>query len=167
MAGLLNLVLDFGTDYGYNGTFNRREHISNPMDFIRTFIKFFDSEGIYDEFDQESQKMQTSAGVMALVKEARSYLPVPLKPMAAARAMRELPEGLRDQLIKNNEDKRVIDMRAHFARKQATNGGNQEVVRKIVDMFDRGDFTAMEEVITTAKALVDGPETVYNNKEDI
>lgn len=141
---------------------------SNPMDFVRDFLNYVDKEGIYDYFDRDSQKMTTSPGVLALIKDARSYLPPKLKGGQAAVLMKDLPEELRDKLIEKSDRERVLDLRTAFARKQAENGGARGVLERLVTSVHEGfDQEEFEEILRDAKGLVAGPESVYNNAEEI
>jgi len=130
------------------------------MNFIRDFLNYVEKVGIFDEYDRDTNKMKTSAGVEALIKEARSYLPPKLKGIEAAAKMRDLDPDMRDQLIQQDEEKRIIDMRTEFARRQAENGGAQGLLKRLVDAVERGDTIAVKEVHKDALGIVKGGEHV-------
>jgi hypothetical protein len=135
---------------------------NNPMNFIRDFLNYVDKEGIYDQFDKDTQKMVTSAGVEALIKEAKSYLPEKLKPLEAAKRMRDLNEDERDQLIKDADEARIIDLRKRFQKKMSINQGAQGIVARLVEAVKAQDNVKLGEVLLDAKSLVDGPENLEN-----
>lgn len=134
--------------------------MSNSLDFIRYFLAYVENVGIYDEFDKDTQKMVTSNGVESLIKEAQSYLPEKLKPLAAANRMRNLSDAHRDTLIAIAEADKIIDMRQAFQKKMSINGGAQSIVKHILDAIDAQDEESFKEALQDAKALVDGPETI-------
>lgn len=134
--------------------------MSNPIDFIRDFLIYVNKEGIYDKFDKDTQKMVTSPGVEALIKEAESYLPKKLKGRAAANLMRDLNEDEREVLIQSAEEGRIIDLRRQFQEKMSVNRGAQGIVERLVTAFDKNDTSQLSELIFDAQALVKGVENV-------
>lgn len=144
------------------GDFN----LSNPMNFIRDFLNYIEKEGIYDKFDPDTQKMITSPGVEALIKEAETYLPKKLKPLEAANLMRDLTEDERTRLIEADEQNRIVDMRKHFQLKMSKNKGAQGLIEKLVQAVDTGDNSQAAQIIEDARALVHGPENVFQSEND-
>jgi hypothetical protein len=134
--------------------------LSKPIDFVRDFLNYVEKVGIFDEFDKESQKMITSAGVQSLIQEARSCLPEKLKPVQAANRMRDLNEAERDALIQSSEKERVIDMRKEFQKKMSENGGAMGIVERLVETVENSDMGDITEILQDAKALIKGPENV-------
>lgn len=136
--------------------------MSNPIDFVRDFIRYVDSHGIYDEFDRDTQKMVTSVGVQSLIKDAHNCLPEKLKPREAAARMRDLSEAERDKLLEDADKERVVDMRKHFQKKMSENGGAQGIIQRLVNALETNDGQSAASALTDARALVFGPENVEN-----
>lgn len=134
--------------------------MSKAIDFIRDFLDYVEKVGIYDEFDNTTQKMVTSKGVYDLIQQARSCMPEKLKPAQAARAMRDLSESERDRLIGQSENDSVVDLRKEFQAKMSRNGGAQGVLRQLVEALDHGDQDAIRDAVADAVALQKGPENV-------
>lgn len=134
--------------------------MSRPIDFIRDFIRYIENEGIYDEFDPETQRMRTSAGVEALIKEAYSYMPEKLKAGEAMARMRDLTDAQRNKLIEDAEADRVIDLRKEFQLKMSRNGGAQGIVERLVNVLDSGSPQDINNILADAQAFVKGPENV-------
>lgn len=141
--------------------------MSKTMDFIRDFLKYVETVGIYDEYDKEAQKMVTSKGVLNLVERAQACLPEKLTNLQAANKMRDLSEEERARLIQESEDGRVIDMRKHFQQKMSQNGGAYGLVERFVAALETS-HEDLPKVILDAQALIRGPENVplYNHKEE-
>lgn len=131
-----------------------RIKLSNPVDFIRDFLKYTKKVGIFDEFDKDKQQMVTSAGVTALIKQAQACLPEKIGNLEAATRMRNLTDAERDKLIADAEDARVVDMRKEFQRRMSVNGGAQGLLAKLVEANATGDNEAIGEVLEDATALL-------------
>lgn len=132
------------------------------MNFIHMFLKYVDSQGIYDEFDKDSQKMVTSAGVQALIKEAATYVPAKLKPLQAANAMRDLTDAERDKLIQDSDQERIVDLRRGFQLRMSENKGAQGIVERLVEATQNPDVN-LTDIILDAQALVNGPEHIFKD----
>lgn len=140
--------------------------LTRPVDFVRDFLNYVEKVGIFDEFDRDTQKMVTSSGVQSLIKEAQTCLPEKLKPRQAAQRMRDLNDAEREQLIKEAEDGRILDMRKTFQDKMSKNGGAQGIIARLVDALEGEENPNLEEIILDAKALVKGPEHVIRPEND-
>lgn len=125
------------------------------MDFIRDFLKYVDKVGIFDEYDKDTNKMKTSSGVEALIKQARQLMPEELSGREAGLRMTELSEAHRDALIKA-AGPRVVDLRTEFAKKMAMNGGAHKLLTDIVEAVHCGDD--INELIETADTFVHANE---------
>ena len=126
---------------------------NDPMDFVVRFLRYYESEGIKDEFDKDTNKMVTSAGVKGLVKMAEEIAPPKLKGGKAAEAMRELSEEKREEAIKDNP--KVIDLRAQFSRKIAGNGGARGMLTELIDAIEHGNIADKMEILMDAKKFVE------------
>jgi hypothetical protein len=130
-------------------------NMNDAMDFIRDFLKFVESEGIYDEFDKDTNKMVTSSGVATLIKRAKEIMPPVLSNREASAQMRELTDEERDRLITNSGD-RIVDLRTAFAKKMAKNGGSHVLLEKIVGTMKAGGD--MYDLIMEADTFVNASE---------
>ncbi len=128
---------------------------NNPLNFIRDFLAYVNKVGIYDEFDKDAQKMVTSQGVEALIKEAQRYMPDTLKPMAASLRMRDLTDDERDRAIADSEAGRIIDMRQEFQRRMAKNKGAVGLLEKLIEASETGNYEGLEVIMEDAKTLVE------------
>jgi hypothetical protein len=140
--------------------------LSQQMDFIRDFLNYIEHVGIYDEYDKEANKMVTSPGVLSLIKQAEACLPEKLKPGQACARMRDLSPDLRDKLIAEAEQDKVIDMRREFQLKMSKNGGALGIVEQLVAAYEGSRSEDFSRVIENARALVHGPENVIQPEND-
>ncbi len=140
--------------------------LSNPINFIRAFLHYVDTVGIFDEYDKTHGKMITSAGVLKLISDAHSHMPEKLKPMAAMSRMRDLTDVERDLAIADAEKGRVIDMRKEFQSRMSKNNGAQGILVRLVTDIENGNMSNMDEVILDAKRLIEGPENVVELKNN-
>ena len=122
----------------------------DAMDFVASFLAFVNTNGIYDEFDKESNKMITSSGVQALIEQAKTLLPE-MKGGQTSKMMRELTDDERERAIVGNN--RVIDMRAEFAKRIAANGGRQRLMSGFVEAMELGDFEKAKQFAEDAATL--------------
>lgn len=134
--------------------------MSNPVDFIRDFLKHVKKVGIYDEFDKDSQKMVTSKEITALIKQAEACLPEKIGNMEAANRMRNLTIAERDKLIADADAERIVDMRKEFQKKMSINGGAQGLLAKLVEADAAGDDEAVADIIEDAIALMKEAENI-------
>lgn len=128
----------------------------NPMRFIYEFIRFYDEEGIYDEYDPEDNEMVTSEEVQALYEYAKTFVPEPIDGAEAAKRSRELTDVERDAFIAENPTV-VIDLRAEFAKKMAANGGARGLLEQMVEARERGDLVEIKRLMDEASDFVRGP----------
>lgn len=129
----------------------------DPMEFIHNFISYANSEGIYDEYDKDSNKMKTSAGMQALINSAKEFFPE-LPKGATAALMRNLTEDERNKAIEGTP--KVIDMRAEFAKKMSANEGARGLVTQLAEASKTNDVMEMARIITMAQTF-----TEYENGE--
>ena len=104
---------------------------NKAMDLLAELVAYYDTEGIYDEYEKESDKMVTSSGVYNIIKQARAILPERLKGEDAGRKMRDMPEDTKTKEIEATD--KVIDARTIFSQKMAKNKGAQGLLAKLVD----------------------------------
>jgi hypothetical protein len=125
--------------------------ITEPLDFIHLFITFADSEGIYDKYDKESNKMVTSPGMTNLIKLAREFFPQMPKGVPAA-MMRDLTNEERSKAIAGSPDK-VIDMRAHFAAEMQQNGSARGLLQQLAAASEAGNLQEIRRITDMAKTF--------------
>lgn len=120
------------------------------MEFIASFIKYFDKEGIYDSYDKDSNTMVTSPGVQKLIEEARLFFP-DMKNGRSAKAMRELTEEERDRAVVGND--KIVDCRKLFARKIAANNGRRGLLTQVLEAAEAQDMVRLAELKETVQTL--------------
>lgn len=132
--------------------------LSNPVSFLRQFLQYVETVGIFDEYDEASNQMVTSQGVKNLINEARKAIPERVTPTKAARLMRDLTEAERNQLIKAAREGSVADMRVEFQQRMAANGGAMGILQKMVKAIDNGEYDISVQLLEDAQKLVKGIE---------
>lgn len=122
--------------------------MSDPLGFIARLLNYYKSEGIFDEYDKDSNKMKTSAGIHSLMTEAQSFFP-DMPKGEPARLMRELTPEQRAVSVADND--KVIDRRDLFAKKMQENGSSRGLLIKMTEALESGDSTAFAEYLQEAK----------------
>jgi len=108
------------------------DHRSAAERFVSKFLDYIYKTDIEDYFNKTTQKMERSAGVDALVKQAEAVFPGrPLNGKSAQAENEKLSEADKDAAIAASPG--VVDTREMFARRVAKNGGTHKLLR---DLFD-------------------------------
>ena len=121
------------------------EFETGGREFAIDFLNYYDKYGINDEFDKRTQKMVPSAGVLALVKQAKSIFPE-----RAAGEQKKLNDSLTKEQVDEAiaSDSNVLDTREMFAKRVARNGGTHALLRALY----KGEPGASEAVLEFLQA---------------
>ena len=102
------------------------EFRSAAEQFVTDFLDYMYKEDILDHFNNKTQKMERSAGVEALVKQAQRVFPARADD-GKKETDKLTPEQI-EQAVKGSPET-VIDTREMFARKIQKNGGTRALLR--------------------------------------
>ena len=122
------------------------DYRSDAEKFVTDFLDYVHNHDILDHFDKRTQKMIRSAGVEALIKQAKAVFP-PRADDGKAETDK-LTEDQRDEAIKNSSN--VVDTREMFAARVQKNGGVRRILRELMDgnpqaLKDAEEFFAAED----------------------
>ncbi len=122
---------------------------SDAEKFVTEFLDYVNRYDILDHLNKQTQRMERSAGVHALVKQAEKVFPERKPQGESAEAMRNLTDEQRNEAIGSSPN--VVDTRAMFAAKVLENGGTRGLLRAVLT----GNQEALEDAKEFIKA-VDG-----------
>ena len=120
--------------------------MSIELELLSALYSMYKEGDLNNEFDKTKNRMIASSQLVALMKDVASVLPEELKPLEAAKRMRELPIEEVDKAIAESDGK-VVDMRKAFQRKMSLNGGALGLTKQLVDAQNSGDIEKAQEVM--------------------
>lgn len=118
----------------------------DPIEILTQLVKMYDDGRLAAEYDNDSNSLVNSQEVRALAEAARVYMPPRLEGDEAAKAMRSLPDDVRDEAIASSGSK-VIDMRAQFREKIRLNGGSYGLLEQLYQAMNTNDDDKEQEVM--------------------
>ena len=106
------------------------DYRSEAEKFVTGFLDYVQEHDILDHFDKRTQKMIRSAGVEALIKQAKAVFPARKPDGESAEEMAKLSENARDAAIKGSPN--VVDTREMFSARVQKNGGVRRLLRDVL-----------------------------------
>jgi len=129
------------------------------VELLIALYKLYSEDKLTSYFNKTTNKMENIPELVALMEEVHDYVPKELKPLEAAKAMKEIPTAEVDEAIATSAGK-VVDLRAEFAKRIAVNKGLQGLAESLVTALRQENQEAVQLSLLGITTLVD-----YNNGE--
>jgi hypothetical protein len=102
------------------------DYRSEAEKFVTDFLDYVYEHDILDKLNKQTQRMERSPGVQALVKQAEAVFPSRIKRGQEAPA---LTDSERQEAIESASN--VVDTREMFSKKMQQNGGARKLLRAL------------------------------------